>query len=106
MTGADFFSAIYRGGVDLPIRIYFGGINPNIYRPHALCFCNLTLDDDEEIHPEKFALLEGFDVSIVTNILDDKTRELTRALMAVRPKHLMICAGDRLLSWAPRRGWL
>lgn len=105
MTGQDFFSAIYKGGVDLPVRVFFGGTHPNIYRPHALCFCNLTLDEDEEIIPEKFALLEGFDVSIVTDRLDDKTRELTKAIAACRPKHLMVCATDKLLSWAPGRGW-
>ena len=105
MTGADFFAAIYRGGVDLPVRIYFSGIHPNIYRPHALSFCSLTLDEDESITTEKFSPLEGFDVSIMADRFDDQARELAKVLIAVRPRHLVVCAGNDLHSWAPARGW-
>lgn len=104
MTGMDFFSTIYRSGVDLPIRIFMDGIHPNYYRPHALSFCDLALEDDEEI-PADMSLLEGFDVSIVADELGDKVRELTKAVIAGRPRHLAICSGGNLLSWAPGRGW-
>ena len=105
MKGLDFFMACYRNGVYLPVCIFIGGTHPNVYRPNALSFCNLTLDEDDEIIPEKFSLLEGFDVSIISESLDDKARELTKAIAACRPKHLMVCSGDKLLSWAPGRGW-
>lgn len=105
MIGSDFFTALYKRSVDLPVRVFFGGTHPNIYRPNAISFCDLTIEDDEEIKPENFVLLEGFDVSIIAERLDDKARELTKAISACRPKHLVVCSGDKLLSWAPGRGW-
>ena len=105
MTGLDFFSAIYRQGIDLPVRIFLGGNHPNFYRPHALNFCNLTLEDGDEIAPNRFDLLNGFDVSIVADGLTDEIRELAKAIIPSKPRHLVVCAGDTLASWAPGRGW-
>ncbi len=105
MTGLDFFSAIYRGGVDLPVRIYTEGIHANFYRPHALTFCNLTLEEGDEIAPERFELLNGFDVSIVADEMTDEIRALAKAIIPNKPRHLMVCAGDTLASWAAHRGW-
>ena len=93
MTGLDFFSAIYRQGIDLPVRIFLDGKHPNFYRPNSL-----TL-------PERFDLLNGFDVSIVADRMSDEIRELAKAIMPARPRHLVVCAGDTLASWAPARGW-
>lgn len=105
MTGLDFFSAIYRQGVDLPVRLFLDGDHTNFYRPHGLTFCNLTLEEGDEIQPGKFDLLEGFDVSIVADKAGDKVRDLAKALIASRPRHLVVCAGDTFASWAPHRGW-
>ena len=104
MTGLDFFSTIYRSGVDLPIRIFMDGIHANFYRPHALSFCDLALEDEEEI-PSDMSLLEGFDVSIIADELGDKVRELTKAVIAGRPRHLAVCCGEKLMSWSGHRGW-
>lgn len=104
MTGLDFFSAIYRKGIDLPIRIFFGESLPNFYRPDAVCFCNLSIESEDEITAGKFDLLEGFDVSIVAD-MDDKTRALAKAIIPSRPRHLVVCDGKDMLSWAPGRGW-
>jgi hypothetical protein len=105
MTGLEFFSAIYRQGVDLPIRIFLDGKHSNFFRPNALTFCNLALEDGDEIQPGKFDLLQGFDVSIVADKAGDKVRELAKAIIASRPRHLVVCAGDTFASWAPHRGW-
>ncbi len=105
MTGLDFFSAIYRQGVDLPVRIFFDEAPANFYRPHGLTFCNLALEEGDEIAPGKFDLLEGFDVSIVADKSCDKVRDLAKALIASRPRHLVVCTGDTFASWAPHRGW-
>ena len=105
MTGLDFFSAIYRQGIDLPVRIFLDGKHPNFYRPHALTFCDLTLEEGDEISPVRFDLLNGFDVSIVADRMSDEIRELAKAIMPARPRHLVVCAGDTLASWAPARGW-
>jgi hypothetical protein len=105
MTGLDFFSAIYRKGVNLPIRIFTDGKHPNLYREHALSFCNLTLDHDDELTPDNFTLLENMDVSIVAPEMSDKVREITKALIPVRPKHIAVVAGNTFASWAPGRGW-
>lgn len=105
MTGMEFFTAIYRGGIDLPVRIFTDGVHPNYYRPHGLSFCDLALEDGDEISVGKFDLLEGMDVSIVADSACDKVRELAKALMASRPRHLVVCAGDTFASWAPHRGW-
>lgn len=104
MKGFDFFIACYRNGADLPVRIYADSKAPmNFYRPHAVCFINLELDDEQK--PEHIALLNGMDVSIIADELSDKVRELTKSIIAIRPKHLAVCAGDKLLSWAGHRGW-
>lgn len=104
MTGLDFFTAIYRQGVDVPIRITFGAPVVNFYRPEYLNFCNLTIEDDEEI-PTDMSLLNGYDVSIVVDSLDDRARLLTKAAMAGRPRHLVVASGNQLMSWSPNRGW-
>lgn len=105
MTGLDFLSAISGAGIDLPVRILLTGRNPNFYRPHALSFCNLTLDDGDEAAPETFELLGGFDVSIVADEMSDRIREIAKAVLPSRPRHLVVCAGDTFSSWAPGRGW-
>ena len=105
MTGMDFFSAIYRHGIDLPVRIFTEGSNPNFYRPNALTFCNLTLEDGDEIEQGRFDLLNGFDVSIVADQMTDQIRDLAKAIIPSKPKHLVVCAGDTFASWAPHRGW-
>ena len=105
MTGLDFLTAIEKASLDLPIRIFTTGRNPNLYRPHAVSFCNLTLDDGDEIAPETFARLGGCDVSIVADEMSDEIRAIAKALIPVRPKHLAVCAGNTLASWAPARGW-
>jgi hypothetical protein len=104
MTGLDFFTAIYRQGLDLPIRITFGDAVDNFYRSWALSFCNLTIEEDEEI-PDDMSLLYGYDVSIVVDSLDDRARLLTKAAIAGRPRHLVVASGNQLMSWAPHRGW-
>lgn len=105
MTGLDFFTAIYRQGVDLPIRIFTAGKHDNFYRPHSLSFCDLTLEDGDEIAALKFELLDGLDVSIVADQMTDQIRELAKAVIPARPRHLVVCAGDTFASWAPGRSW-
>ena len=104
MTGVDFFTAIYRGGVDLPVRIFVGGNHPNVYRPDALSFCNLTLDDDEDFDAETFALLENFAV-IVCCDEKEKARSLAKAIIPSKPRCLSVVSGDTFASWAAHRGW-
>lgn len=104
MTGLDFFSAIYRQGIDLPIRIFFGESHANFYRPYAVCFCNLSIEAEDEIAAGKFDLLEGFDVSIIS-AMDEKARALAKAIIQAKPRHLVVCDGKDMLSWAPGRGW-
>ncbi len=105
MTGMDFFSAIYRQGIDLPIRIFMEGRHPNFYRQNALTFCDLTIEEGDEISPDRFDLLNGFDVSIVHDQMTDQIRDLAKAIIPAKPKHLVVCAGDTFASWAPHRGW-
>lgn len=105
MKGLDFFMACYRKGVDLPVRIFADSKAPaNFYRPHAVTFINLEADEESPMH-ETLALMNGMDVSIVCDKLGDEVRELTKALIAVRPRHLMVCDGENLMSWAAHRGW-
>lgn len=105
MKGLDFFMACYRKGVDLPVRIFTDDKAPaNFYRPNSICFINLEADEESPKH-EILALMNGMDVSIVCDKLGDEVRELTKALIAVRPKHLMVCDGENLMSWAAHRGW-
>ena len=105
MTGMDFFSAIYRQGIDFSIRIFMEGKHPNFYRPNALTFCDLTIEEDDEVSPGRFDLLNGFDVSIVHYQMTDQIRDLAKAIIPANPKHLVVCAGDTFASWAPHRGW-
>lgn len=105
MKGFDFFMACYKQGVNLPVRIFADQKAPaNFYRPHGLCFINLEADD-EQPRKEIIALLNGFDVSIIANDLNDRVRNLAKSLIAVRPKHLVVCDGKQLMSWASHRGW-
>ena len=105
MTGMDFFSAIYRQGIDLPIRIFLEGKHHNFYRPNALTFCDLTIEEGDEVSPDRFDLLNWFDVSIVHDQMTDQIRDLAKAIIQAKPKHLVVCAGDTFVSWAPHRGW-
>jgi hypothetical protein len=105
MTGMDFFSALENYGVELPVRIFTDGKHPNFYRPNRLGFCDLTLEDGDEITPKQFERLGCFDVTIMADAMDERIRELTKALIAVRPKHLAVMAGNTFCSWAPDRGW-
>lgn len=105
MKGFDFFMACYRKGVNLPVRIYADSKAPmNFYRPNAVCFINIEADD-EELQHELLALMNGMDVSIVGDAMSDEIRTLTKALLPVRPGHLVVMAGDTFASWAPHRGW-
>jgi hypothetical protein len=105
MKGFDYFMACYRKGVDLPVRIFTGLKAPaNFYRPHALSFINLEVSEELPGH-EMLALMNGMDVSIIAETLSDEVRELAKALISARPKHLVVCDGENMLSWAAHRGW-
>ena len=104
MKGMDFFTAIYLDGKELPIRIFFNQLITNVYRDEALCFCDLSLDDEEDI-PDNMALIAGFDVSIIADRITDRVRDLAKSAVNARPRHLVILAGDVFTSWAPHRGW-
>ncbi len=105
MKGLDYFNALENSGVELPVRIFLDGTHPNIYRPHAIGFCDLTLEEGEEITPRLFERLGCYDVSIVSDEMTGIVRDVTKALLAVRPKHLCVAVGDTFASWAPHRGW-
>jgi len=105
MKGLDYFNALENSGVELPVRIFLDGTHPNIYRPHKVGFCDLTLEDGDEITPKQFERLGHFDVTIVADETATEVRDLTKALISVRPKHLCVMAGDTFASWAPDRGW-
>ena len=105
MKGIDYFNALENSGVELPVRIFIDGTHPNFYRPHKIGFCDLTLEDGDEITSRLFERLVCFDVSIVANEMTDQVRDLTKALIAARPKHLCVIAGETFASWAPNRGW-
>lgn len=105
MTGLDFLDAIEKASIDLPIRIFTDGRHPNLYRPHAISFCNVTIDDGDEIRPETFARFSGLDVSVIADEMTDEIRSIAKALMPIKPRHLMICTGGTMASWAPHRGW-
>ena len=105
MTGLDYLAALEKASLDLPIRIFTKGRNPNFYRPHAVSFCNLTIEDGDEISPDAFVRLGGCDVSIVDDEMSEEIRTIAKALIPNRPRHLVVCAGNTLASWAPHRGW-
>lgn len=104
MKGFDFFMACYREGVDLPVRIFSGLSAPvNFYRPHSVCFINL--EADEYMKREHLLLMNGMSVSIIADTIGDSTRELTKQLISIRPRHLVVLCGNNLMSWAGHRGW-
>jgi len=104
MTGFDFFMACYRKGIDLPVRIFADEKAPiNFYRPHSVCFINIEISEDE--NPEPLDLLDGMDVSIIAEQAGERIRELAKAIIQSRPRHLAVLAGDTFASWAPHRGW-
>lgn len=104
MKGFDFFMACYRNGVDLPVRIFADSKAPmNFYRPHAVCFINLEVDD--EIKADHLSMLNGMDVSIIADQAGERIRELAKSMIQFGPRHLVVLAGDTFASWAPHRGW-
>lgn len=104
MRGFDFFIACYRKGVDLPIRIFVDKkAPPNLYREYGLCFINL--EANEEHNQEQIELLNGFDVYILADSVTDHVRDLTKLIVIVQPRHLVVLAGDTFISWASHRGW-
>ena len=105
MNGLDFFGALQAKGIDLPIRIFIGENVPNYYRPHALTFCNLSIDDDEEVTQKSVSFLCGKYVSIVHIEATDRVRELAKVLVSVEPQCLVVAAGNVFTSWAHGRGW-
>jgi len=105
MTGLDFFGALQAKGIDLPIRIFIGEIVPNYYRPNAVTFCNLSIDEDEEITPESVPFLCGKVVNLIANEATDKVRRIAKALQTVEPALLVVWAGDVFTSWTYGRGW-
>lgn len=105
MRGMDYFTALEKAHVELPIRISVDRGAPNLFSPNRLCFCNLTIDDEEEITPQTFVRLDGFCVHVVGDLMTETIRRLTKALIKVRPKLLVVVAGDTFTSWAPDRGW-
>lgn len=106
MKGMDYFNALEANGVELPVRIYLDGMHPNLYRPHAIGFCDLTLEEGEEITPKLFERLGCFDVTIIADKVSEQVRELAKAVISSRPKHLCILAGETFRSWLPDRGWV
>jgi hypothetical protein len=105
MKGMDYFAALRKNVIVLPVRVFIDGSAPNLYRPNALSFCNLTLEEDDEITPEAFKHLEGYDVSLIADGITERVREVAKAVIPVNPCHLVVAAGDTLASWAPHRGW-
>lgn len=106
MTGFDFFIACYRQGVDLPVRVFIDQKPPmNFYSPERLCFINIGVERGEKLPHEAVALFNGHDVYLIADELGDDERELTKALVAAKPRHLGVVCGDSLMSWAGHRGW-
>lgn len=105
MIGLDFLQALSSNGVELPVRVFIGKPVTNLYRPNRLSFCNLSIDDDEEITPESIALLCGKSVYLLHDEASDRVRELTKTIKAVEPSLLVVAAGSVLTSWAHGRGW-
>lgn len=105
MTGLDFLSALQAKGIDLPIRVFIGQPVPNMYRPDRLSFCNLSIDDEEEITPESVPFLCGKSVYLMADEVSEKVRSITKTLQSVEPSLLVVNAGDVLTSWAHGRGW-
>ena len=107
MTGLDFIGALQANQIDLPIRVFVSG-EPmcNLYRPDALSFANLTIDEDEDVSPESLAFLCGKTVYIVGDEATDKIRTLTKTIKAVEPGLLVVAAGEVFTTWTHGRGWL
>ena len=105
MTGLDFLGALQAKGIDLPIRIFIGEPVTNYYRPNALTFCNLSIDDDEEITPESVPFICGKSVYLMADEVSEKVRSITKTLVAVEPSLLVVKAGEVLTSWSHGRGW-
>ena len=107
MTGLDFIGALQANQIDLPIRVSISDIPArNLYRPDALSFADLTIDEDEDVSPESLAFLCGKTVYIVGDEATDKIRSLTKTIKAVEPGLLVVAAGDVFTSWTHGRGWL
>ena len=107
MTGLDFIGALQANQIDLPIRVFVSG-EPmrNLYRPDALSFANVTIDEDEDVSPESLAFLCGKTVYIVGDEATDKIRSLTKTIKAVEPGLLVVAAGEVFTTWKHGRGWL
>lgn len=105
MTGFDFFQALQRHHVDLPVRIYIDTPVMNLYRPGALSFCDISIDADEELTPESLAFLCGRSVYVIGEEPTDTIRKLTKTLMVVDPSLLVVAAGNTFTSWTHDRGW-
>ena len=107
MTGLDFIGALQANQIDLPIHVFVSG-EPmrNLYRPDALSFANLTIDEDEDVSPESLAFLCGKTVYIVGDEATDKIRTLTKTIKAVEPGLLVVAAGEVFTTWTHGRGWL
>lgn len=107
MTGLDFLGALQAKQIDLPIRVFVSS-DPmrNLYRPYALSFANLTIDEDEEITPESIPFLCGKVVYLVGDEVTEKVRSLAKTLVAVEPELLVVAAGETFTSWKHGRGWL
>lgn len=105
MNGLDFFGALQAKGIDLPIRLFIGDPVPNYYRPDALSFCNLTIDDEEEITAQSVPFLCGKSVYLLADEASDRVRSIAKTLMSVEPALLVVKAGDVLTSWSHGRGW-
>lgn len=105
MTGLDFLQAIHANNVDLPVRVFIEKPVTNFYNPNRLCFCNLSIDEDEEVTPESLALLCGKAVYVVHDEATERVRELAKTIKRTEPAMLTVVAGDVFVSWTHQRGW-
>ena len=105
MTGLDFLQALHANGVDLPVRVFFEKPVTNLYNPNRLCFCNLSIEDDEEVTPNALALLCGKNVYVVHDEATKRVRDVTKVIKAVEPWMLTVVAGNVFTSWTHQRGW-
>ena len=107
MTGLDFLGALQAKQIDLPIRVFVSS-EPmrNLYRPDAVSFCDLTVDEDEEVTPESVPFLCGKVVYLMGEKVTDKVRSLAKTLVTVEPELLVVAAGETFTTWKHGRGWL